>query len=202
MIRFLLYTNDFDVEGLIATSATFANIANKQHLFDMLYLYDHVDENLRSHDDRYPTAGELRTKTWQGRSGTWGRPVAEIIGEGKDDVSSSNMSFLLTRSTLFISVTVWEKKTTLPFPSMPSIAKRSSTSAMPLPGVIEPIFGHLKKDFRMEQNYLWAEKGIQINAYLAATAWNLKKMMERLKDEFLYFIFRWFINQDKIYFSV
>ncbi len=54
----------------------------------------------------------------------------------------------------------------------------------------------------MEQNYLWAEKGIQINAYLAATAWNLKKMMERLKDEFLYFIFRWFINQDKIYFSV
>jgi IS5 family transposase len=36
----------------------------------------------------------------------------------------------------------------------------------------------------MEQNYLWAEKGIQINAYLAATAWNLKKMMEKLKEKF------------------
>lgn len=97
MIRFLLYTNDFDVEGLIATSATFANIANKQHLFDMLYLYDHVDENLRSHDDRYPTASELRTKTWQGRSGTWGRPVAEIIGEGKDSEASEKIIRLLEK---------------------------------------------------------------------------------------------------------
>ena len=52
----------------------------------------------------------------------------------------------------------------------------------------------------MEQNYLWGEKGIQINAYLAATAWNLKKMMEKLKEKFLYFIFGWFFRQDKIYF--
>ncbi len=38
----------------------------------------------------------------------------------------------------------------------------------------------------MEQNYLSGEKGIQINAYMAATAWNLKKMMEKLKEIFLY----------------
>jgi len=55
---------------------------------------------------------------------------------------------------------------------------------------IEPIIGHLKTDFRMAQNYLLAEKGIQINALMAATAWNLKKMMRKLKEEFLYFIFR------------
>ena len=48
---------------------------------------------------------------------------------------------------------------------------------------IEPIIGHLKTDFRMEQNYLWEEKGIQINALLAATAWNLKKKMEKIKRE-------------------
>jgi transposase, IS5 family len=58
---------------------------------------------------------------------------------------------------------------------------------------IEPIIGHLKKDFRMEQNYLLGEKGIQINAFLAATAWNLKKMMQKLKEEFLSFIFRWLL---------
>lgn len=97
MIRFLLYTNDFDVEGLIATSGTFANIANKQHIFDMLYLYDHVDENLRSHDDRYPTADELGAKTWQGRSGTWGRPSTEIIGEGKDSEASEKIIRLLEK---------------------------------------------------------------------------------------------------------
>lgn len=61
---------------------------------------------------------------------------------------------------------------------------------------IEPIIGHLKKDFRMEQNYLLGEKGIQINAFMAATAWNLKKMMQKLKEEFLYFIFRWLLASD------
>jgi IS5 family transposase len=55
---------------------------------------------------------------------------------------------------------------------------------------IEPIIGHLKMDFRMAQNYLLGEKGIQINAFMAATAWNLKKMMQKLKEEFLRFIFR------------
>jgi len=55
---------------------------------------------------------------------------------------------------------------------------------------IEPIIGHPAKDFRMEQNYLLSEKGIQINALLAASAWNLKKMMEKLKEDFLCFIFR------------
>jgi IS5 family transposase len=35
---------------------------------------------------------------------------------------------------------------------------------------IEPIIGHLKTDYRMQQNYLWHEKEIQINALMAATA--------------------------------
>lgn len=42
MVRFLLYTNEFDVEGLIASSATFANVANKQSILDILDLYDQV----------------------------------------------------------------------------------------------------------------------------------------------------------------
>jgi IS5 family transposase len=60
---------------------------------------------------------------------------------------------------------------------------------------IEPIIGHLKTDFRMAQNYLLGEKGIQINAFMAATAWNLKKMIEKLKEEFLCFIFRVLFQQ-------
>lgn len=48
---------------------------------------------------------------------------------------------------------------------------------------IEPVIGHLKSDFRMGQNYLHGEKSPQINAFLAATGWNLKKMMEKLKTE-------------------
>jgi IS5 family transposase len=35
----------------------------------------------------------------------------------------------------------------------------------------------------MEQNYFGGKVGIQINAFMAATAWNLKKMMEKLKEK-------------------
>ena len=55
---------------------------------------------------------------------------------------------------------------------------------------IEPIIGHLKSDFRMAQNYLMGEQGIQINALLSATAWNLKKWMEKFKEKFLWLFFR------------
>ena len=48
---------------------------------------------------------------------------------------------------------------------------------------IEAIIGHLKSDFRMEQNYLHGDVGIQINALLSCAAWNLKKMMEVLGEK-------------------
>lgn len=48
---------------------------------------------------------------------------------------------------------------------------------------IEPIIGHLKTDFRMQENYLLGEDGPQINALMAAAGWNLKKMMNILVKE-------------------
>ncbi len=36
----------------------------------------------------------------------------------------------------------------------------------------------------MGQNYLHGKHSPQINAFLAATGWNLKKMMKKLKGEF------------------
>jgi len=58
---------------------------------------------------------------------------------------------------------------------------------------IEPVIGHLKTDFRMGQNYLWGENSPQINAFLAATGWNLKKMMKKLKHEIENLI-SWLLN--------
>lgn len=46
---------------------------------------------------------------------------------------------------------------------------------------IEPVIGHLKKSFRMGQNYLHGDKSPYINALLAAAGWNLRKMMAKLK---------------------
>ena len=55
---------------------------------------------------------------------------------------------------------------------------------------IEPIIGHLKTDFRLAKNYFMGETGPQINALLAATAWNLKKMMELLKHKIIFLFYK------------
>ena len=45
---------------------------------------------------------------------------------------------------------------------------------------IEPVFSHLKADHRMQDNFLSGRESASINAMLAATGWNLKKMMKDL----------------------
>lgn len=97
MVRFLLCSNEFDVEGLVASSGTYANIARKQNILDMLNLYDQADENLRKHDIRYPTADYLRSVTFQGRSGTWGGTVSNNIGSGKDSQASDSIINIIDR---------------------------------------------------------------------------------------------------------
>ena len=62
---------------------------------------------------------------------------------------------------------------------------------------IEPIIGHLKSNFRLAQNYFLGETGPQINAFLSATAWNMKKMMEILKEK----IFFYFSNLIRLLFN-
>ncbi|MCF6254021.1 MAG: transposase, partial [Thiomicrorhabdus sp.] len=42
---------------------------------------------------------------------------------------------------------------------------------------IEPIIGHLKSDFRLSRNFLKGELGDEVNALMAAIAWNLKKWL-------------------------
>jgi len=48
---------------------------------------------------------------------------------------------------------------------------------------IEPVIGHIKYDHRMIRNYLRGEMGDKVNTILAATAFNLKKMLSKIKKE-------------------
>lgn len=64
---------------------------------------------------------------------------------------------------------------------------------------IEPVIGHLKSNFRLGQNYLSGADGPQINAFLAAAGWNLKKMMKQLKKEFELSLFILFSKNQIIY---
>lgn len=67
--------------------------------------------------------------------------------------------------------------------------KRSKRKKFRRRAAIEPVIGHLKTDHRMGQNYLSGENSPQINAFLAATGWNLKKMMKKLKLNLHHIIF-------------
>lgn len=97
MVRLLLYTNDIEVEGLVASAGTFANVARKKNILDMLDRYALVADRLRARDSRYPTAQALRDKTWQGMDGAIGtetfaggryRPIESLIGPEHDTEAS------------------------------------------------------------------------------------------------------------------
>lgn len=45
---------------------------------------------------------------------------------------------------------------------------------------IEPVIGHIKRDHRMWRNYLLDEQGDKLNTILAATGFNLRKMLQQL----------------------
>jgi hypothetical protein len=97
MVRFLLYANEFDIEGLVASSGTLANVARKRHILDLLDIYAKVEDKLWRQDHRFPTARELKSVTWEGRSGTYGKPSAEVFGKGKETEASDALIKLVDR---------------------------------------------------------------------------------------------------------
>lgn len=76
--------------------------------------------------------------------------------------------------------------------------KRKARKKFRRRAAIEPVIGHLKTDFRMSQNYLHGRGSPRMNAMLAATGWNLKKMMEKLKQELL-LLYIFFTSEGKCF---
>lgn len=98
MVRFLLYANEFDIEGLIASAGTFAMEAHKKNILGVLDEYEKVYDNLKKQDSKFPTADYLRSVTYEGKGNNnginikWGRgkqPYTDIVGEGKDSEASN-----------------------------------------------------------------------------------------------------------------
>lgn len=104
MVRLLLYANDLEIEALIASAGSFANIARKRHILDVLDVYEKVQPNMARHDPRYPIADALRAVTFQGQDGTWGSPhfrggipIDEMLGEGKETEASESIIRIVDR---------------------------------------------------------------------------------------------------------
>lgn len=108
IVRFLLYANEFDIEALVASSGTFANVAKKQNLLEVIDRYGMVHGNLTKHDPSYPTREYLRSVTFEGLSGTWGKPAKENIGEGKDSEASNALIAIVDKpDPRPVYVSVW-----------------------------------------------------------------------------------------------
>jgi hypothetical protein len=89
MVRLMLYCNEFDVEGLIATASGTPGelkerITQPRLIREIVEAYGRVRESLRRHDPRYPPAGQLLAVIKEGNPNRG----LEAIGEGKDTEGS------------------------------------------------------------------------------------------------------------------
>ena len=90
MIRFLLYTNEWDVEGLIHSSSKFHWIGDENHhrhdwepvswLDRQLDAYAACYDKLKQHDANFPTADYLRSRVFVGNIAYEGEMDAETPG--------------------------------------------------------------------------------------------------------------------------
>ena len=86
MIRLLLYSDNIDIEGLIATSSfclqNGGTVKEKQVILDIIDGYEKVLDNLRVHSQEYPDADYLRGITKHGIN-VFGRKFGSGFGEDK-----------------------------------------------------------------------------------------------------------------------
>ncbi len=90
LIRLMLYTNDFDIEGLVATSNLVHGQTTRPDLIrQVVDAYETARTNLVLHDDRYPPAPELAATVKAGQPIAGPKVVvSESVGECKGTEAS------------------------------------------------------------------------------------------------------------------
>jgi len=70
MVRFLVYANEFDVEGLVATTSTWMRDKVRPDVIQQVIdAYEKVQPTLARHAEGFPTAGVLRALVTSGQPG-------------------------------------------------------------------------------------------------------------------------------------
>jgi hypothetical protein len=115
MIRLMLYSNEFQIEGLIAsasgTPGELKQAVTKPHLIrEIVNTYGQVRENLSHHADGYPSAEHLRARI---KSGNPQRGLG-AIGEGCDTEGSRSIMQVVDRpDPRPVNITIWGGQTDL-----------------------------------------------------------------------------------------
>ncbi len=65
MVHLLLYADVLDIEGLVSSPP---GPGRKEHILEVIDVYERDFASLRTHSDRYPHPEELRAITWQGET--------------------------------------------------------------------------------------------------------------------------------------
>ncbi len=97
LVRFLLYANEFDVEGLIATTSIWRWKANDPIragiISDAIRAYGEVHQNLIKHADGYPSAEHLMSMIKEGRFGEG----MDVVGSGQSTEASRHIISVVDR---------------------------------------------------------------------------------------------------------
>ena len=105
MVRFLVYANQWDVEGLVATTSTHQkNRVAPQRIRQIVEAYGKVRDNLEKNEPGFPTADALLSRISEGL------PVYGMqgVGEGKDSPGSELLIRVVDRDDPRpVWVTVW-----------------------------------------------------------------------------------------------
>jgi hypothetical protein len=105
LVRFLLYSNHFDVEALIATTSThLRNRTAEQRIRQIVEAYGKVHSNLLTHEPGFPTAEYLHSVTKAGIP----KYGMEGVGPGNDSEGSEWLIAVVDRDDPRpVWVTVW-----------------------------------------------------------------------------------------------
>lgn len=111
MIRLLLYSNDIDIRGLIATTSVHLKTkVSPESIVRIINAYGKVLPNLRKHSPQYPEASYLLSLVKKGQQG-YGM---DFVGKGKDsDGSDWIIKVLEEKDSRPLWITVWGGANTL-----------------------------------------------------------------------------------------
>ena len=82
MVRLMLYSNQIDIQGLIATQTNHDDKVYPEYIEEIVRKYGDVRPNLLLHDANYPTSEYLLSTVKAGN------PKRDVIGEGEDTEGS------------------------------------------------------------------------------------------------------------------
>jgi Protein of unknown function (DUF1593) len=110
MIRLLVYSNQLDIEGLVATTSTWQKTSVKPEIIHtLLDVYEQVQPNLATHEPGFPTVAALRSLV------TTGQPAYGMaaVGEGRTSPGAQRILAAAEAGERPLWISVWGGANTL-----------------------------------------------------------------------------------------